>query len=96
MNSSEKKVKIQHMKKVAINGFGRMGRLVTRILLLRGKELNLELVHINEMLGTTEMLAYLLEFDSVHGRFPLLVNADKNQLIVDGWSPIKVTNISTP
>jgi glyceraldehyde 3-phosphate dehydrogenase len=54
------------MKRVAINGFGRMGRLATRVIEERG---DLQVVVINEPNGPTETLAVLLEFDSVQGRW---------------------------
>jgi len=54
-------------KRVAINGFGRIGRLTFRAFLESGRE-DLDFVAIND-LGSAEMNAHLLEFDSVHGRF---------------------------
>jgi len=54
------------MKRVAINGFGRMGRLATRIIQERS---DLQIVVINEPNGALETLALLLEFDSVQGRW---------------------------
>ena len=53
-------------KKVAINGFGRMGRLAARVMEARG---DLQVVAINEPHGTPETLAVLMEFDSVQGRW---------------------------
>lgn len=53
--------------KVAINGFGRIGRLVLRAIYETGRN-DFEVVAIND-LGPVEMNAHLLEFDSVHGRF---------------------------
>ena len=55
-------------KRVAINGFGRIGRLTFRAYLESGRK-DLDFVAIND-LGSAEMNAHLLEFDSVHGRFP--------------------------
>ena len=56
------------MKKIAINGFGRIGRLVFRII----EELDdMEVVAIND-LSTPEELAYLLKYDTNHGRYGLL------------------------
>lgn len=52
--------------KIAINGFGRMGRLACRVLL--DSEEQLEIVHINEKEGSSECGAHLLEFDSLHGK----------------------------
>jgi glyceraldehyde 3-phosphate dehydrogenase len=54
------------MKRVAINGFGRMGRLATRVIEERD---DLQVVVINEPNGALETLAVLLEFDSVQGRW---------------------------
>ena len=48
-----------------------MGRLSARVLLLNEEKLGLELVHVNEKTGGSDTAAYLLEFDSVHGRFPM-------------------------
>ncbi len=52
--------------KVAINGFGRMGRLGFRAGWGSG---DFEIVRVNELLGTSETAAHLLEFDTVHGRW---------------------------
>ncbi len=52
--------------RIAINGFGRMGRLVVRAL---REHPELELVHVNERKGDVTTAAHLLEFDSVHGRY---------------------------
>ena len=54
--------------KVAINGFGRIGRLVLRAIVESGRK-DIEVVAIND-LGPVETNAHLLRFDSVHGRFP--------------------------
>ena len=53
--------------RLGINGFGRMGRLVVHAL---RHQPGLELVHVNELKGGVETAAHLLEFDTVHGRFP--------------------------
>ena len=55
-------------KRVAINGFGRIGRLTFRAYLESGRN-DLDFVAIND-LGSAEMNAHLLQYDSVHGRFP--------------------------
>ena len=57
--------------RVAINGFGRIGRCVLRA---GWNDPNIEFVHIND-LTSDEMLAHLLEHDSVHGKFPHAVSA---------------------
>lgn len=61
--------------RVAINGFGRIGRLTLRAALESGRE-DIEFVAIND-LGSTEMNAHLLQYDSAHGRFPKKVKATK-------------------
>lgn len=66
--------------KVAINGFGRIGRLTFRA--MRSNE-RLELVAIND-LTDARTLAHLLKYDSVHGRFPGEVSHEDDHLIVDG------------
>ena len=68
--------------KVAINGFGRIGRLVARAILERDDH-DLELVSIND-LADTKSNALLFGFDSTHGRFPGKVEVDGNDLVVNG------------
>lgn len=68
------------MKKIAINGFGRIGRLTFKALL---KKDNVEIVAIND-LTSNSTLAHLLKYDSVHGRFDGTVTADEKYLIVNG------------
>ncbi len=68
--------------KVAINGFGRIGRLVARAILER-PDCGLELVAIND-LADAKSNAMLFKRDSVHGRFPGTVEADGNDIIVNG------------
>ncbi|GGD91745.1 type I glyceraldehyde-3-phosphate dehydrogenase [Tsuneonella deserti] len=68
--------------KVAINGFGRIGRLVARAILERSDH-DLELVSIND-LADTKSNALLFGFDSTHGRFPGTVETDGNDLVVNG------------
>ena len=75
--------------KVAINGFGRIGRLVARAILERNDH-DLQLVSIND-LADTKSNALLFQFDSTHGRFPGTVEVAKNAIIVNGRS-IAVTN----
>jgi glyceraldehyde 3-phosphate dehydrogenase len=74
--------------KVAINGFGRIGRLVARAMLERGGG-DLELVAIND-LGDARHNAWLFERDSVHGKYPGTVKAEGGDLVVDG-KHIRVT-----
>lgn len=67
------------MLKVAINGFGRIGRMTFRKLFAQD---NVKIVAIND-LSTPEMLAYLLKYDSVHGVFPHSVSAGTEELIIN-------------
>jgi glyceraldehyde 3-phosphate dehydrogenase len=66
--------------KVAINGFGRIGRLTFRALLQKD---NVEIVAIND-LTSNATLAHLLKYDSVHGKFNGQVSADENSITVNG------------
>lgn len=70
------------MTKVAINGFGRIGRLVARAMLER-KDSGLELVTIND-LADAKSNAWLFKRDSVHGKYPGEVHAEGNDLVIDG------------
>ena len=79
--------------KVAINGFGRIGRNVLRAIVESGRT-DIEVVAIND-LGPVETNAHLLRFDSVHGRFPHTVTV-KGDTIDAGRGPIKVTAIKNP
>jgi glyceraldehyde-3-phosphate dehydrogenase type I len=79
--------------KVAINGFGRIGRLVLRAIVESGRK-DVDVVAIND-LGPVETNAHLLRFDSVHGRFPHEVKVDGDTMIVGGHK-IKVTAIKNP
>ncbi|HEU0044944.1 type I glyceraldehyde-3-phosphate dehydrogenase [Sphingomonas sp.] len=74
--------------KVAINGFGRIGRLVARAMLENGGS-DLELVAIND-LADAKSNAWLFSRDSVHGRYPGKVHAEGQDLVVDG-KHIRVT-----
>ena len=79
--------------KVAINGFGRIGRLVARAMLERGGN-ELELVTIND-LADAKSNAWLFKRDSVHGKYPGEVTADGNDLVIDG-KRIRVTAEKDP
>jgi glyceraldehyde 3-phosphate dehydrogenase len=79
--------------KVAINGFGRIGRNVLRAIAESGRT-DIEVVAIND-LGPVETNAHLLRFDSVHGRFPGVVKVDGDTIDVGG-GPIKVTAVKDP
>jgi len=67
--------------KVGINGFGRIGRMVFRAVAKDFKDI--EIVGINDLLDA-DYLAYMLKYDSVHGRFDGDVSADASNIIVDG------------
>ncbi len=79
--------------KVAINGFGRIGRNVLRAIIESGRD-DIEVVAIND-LGPVETNAHLLRFDSVHGRFPAEVSTTETTIDV-GRGPIEVTAIRNP
>ena len=79
--------------RVAINGFGRIGRNVLRAIIESGRT-DIEVVAIND-LGPVETNAHLLRFDSVHGRFPHTVTVDGDTINV-GRGPIKVTAVRDP
>ena len=68
------------LAKVAINGFGRIGRNVMRI---ASQSQDFEVVAIND-LTDAETLAHLFKYDSVHGIFPGHVETDGNNLLIDG------------
>jgi glyceraldehyde 3-phosphate dehydrogenase len=70
------------MTRVAINGFGRIGRLVARAILER-PDSGLELVSVND-LADAKANAWLFKHDSVHGKFPGEVTTEGNDIIVDG------------
>ena len=70
------------MTKVAINGFGRIGRLVARAILER-PDCGLELVSVND-LADAKANAWLFKHDSVHGKFPGEVKAEGGDIVVDG------------
>ena len=79
--------------KIAINGFGRIGRTVLRRLYSQ-KSSNLEVVAINDI-APTSSLAHLFKYDSVHGIFPGEVSAEENNLIING-KKIPVTTYKDP
>jgi len=81
------------MVKVAINGFGRIGRNVLRAIVESGRK-DIQVVAIND-LGPVETNAHLMRFDSVHGRFPGTVKVAGDTIDV-GFGPIKVTAIRNP
>ena len=79
--------------RVAINGFGRIGRLVLRSIIEHNRH-DIEVVAIND-LGPVETNAHLLRYDSVHGRFPGVVTVDGDSIDA-GRGKIKVTAIRNP
>ncbi|MBB3149404.1 glyceraldehyde 3-phosphate dehydrogenase [Phyllobacterium trifolii] len=79
--------------RVAINGFGRIGRNVLRAIVESGRT-DIEVVAIND-LGPVETNAHLMRYDSVHGRFPGTVTVDGDTIDV-GRGPIKVTAVRNP
>jgi len=79
--------------KVAINGFGRIGRNVLRAIIESGRT-DIEVVAIND-LGPVETNAHLIRYDSVHGRFPGTVKTTDTTIDV-GRGPIEVTAIRNP
>jgi glyceraldehyde 3-phosphate dehydrogenase len=79
--------------KVAINGFGRIGRNILRGIVESGRK-DIQVVAIND-LGPVETNAHLLRFDSVHGRFPADVTVEGEFLVVNGQK-IRVTAIKDP
>ena len=79
--------------KVAINGFGRIGRLALRAVIESGRR-DIKIVAIND-LGPVETNAHLLRFDSVHGRFPVEVTTTGTTIDV-GRGPIEVTALRNP
>ncbi|MCG2418325.1 type I glyceraldehyde-3-phosphate dehydrogenase [Aequorivita sp. F47161] len=79
------------MIKIGINGFGRVGRLAFRVAATRK---DIEVVAVNDLLDV-DHLAYLLKYDSVHGRFPGKVEVKDGILTVDG-TEIRVTSEKNP
>jgi len=79
--------------RVAINGFGRIGRNILRSIIESGRK-DILVVGIND-LGPVETKSHLLRYDSVHGKFPSNVKVDGNNIDV-GNGPIKVTSIRDP
>ena len=78
--------------KIGINGFGRIGRMVFRAAVANFKDI--QIVAINDLLEP-DYLAYMLKYDSVHGRFDGDVAVDGNTLIVNGQR-IRLTQVKDP
>ena len=81
------------MARIAINGFGRIGRCIVRAAVERGEK-DLEFVSIND-LTDTKTLAHLLKYDSVHGQFRGEVKATESGILVNG-KEIRVTAVKNP
>ncbi|MBB34645.1 MAG: type I glyceraldehyde-3-phosphate dehydrogenase [Hirschia sp.] len=79
--------------RVAINGFGRIGRNVLRSILEHGRT-DIEVVSVND-LGPVETNAHLLKYDSIHGTLPMDVSVDGDTIVVGGQR-FKVTAIRNP
>jgi len=77
--------------KIGINGFGRIGRLVFRAAIKRD---DIEVVGINDLIDV-DYMAYMLKYDSVHGRFDGCVKVEDNKLVVNGKS-VRVTAEKNP
>jgi len=77
--------------RIAINGFGRIGRLATRIILERD---SLELVGIND-LASIDYLVYLLKYDSTHGKFDKEIRIEDNALVING-KRIEISSTKDP
>ncbi|MBP7496803.1 MAG: type I glyceraldehyde-3-phosphate dehydrogenase [Bacteroidales bacterium] len=77
--------------KIGINGFGRIGKLVFR---LASETKDIEVVHINDRMELS-MVAHLLKYDSLHGRFKGEVNCENETLIVNS-KPVRVSSYSEP
>ena len=80
--------------RVAINGFGRIGKLVFRAFLEK-KLKNIEIVAINE-LGSLESSHHLLQFDTTHGKLPITINKTKTGLKYADSKKIEVVLLVTP
>ena len=77
------------MKNMAINGLGRIGKLVVRRLFDVG--LGTNLTQLNDLNSDSEMLAHLLEFDTVHGKWQKSVSWEEGEIVIDDVH-LKLTN----
>jgi glyceraldehyde 3-phosphate dehydrogenase len=84
--------RIGAVARVAINGFGRMGRLALRA---GWGSTDLDFAHVNELVGDADTGAHLLTFDSVHGRWPHDARGDGDTLVIDG-RPLGYTGAPDP
>src|SRR5574343_601689 len=92
--SSPSSVSLQPPLRLAINGYGRIGRCFLRALKESASASRLQVVAINEP-ADLESMAYLTQFDSTHGRFAGTVRAEGDQLLIDDQA-IRVTHAKTP
>ena len=76
--------------KVGINGFGRIGRIVFRA---AQKRSDIEIVAINDLLDA-DYMAYMLKYDSTHGRFDGTVEVKDGHLIVNGKKTVSYTHLN--
>lgn len=81
--------------KVAINGFGRIGRNILRALYEGKRNHEINIVAIND-LGDSATNAYLMQYDSVHGKFPFAVTVEDGYLVINGTDKIKVLSERDP
>jgi glyceraldehyde 3-phosphate dehydrogenase len=89
---------LESFVKIAINGFGRIGRLVLRTLLLYYEEADVEVVAINDLVRA-DNLAYLLKYDSVHKTFNYTVFSEGDYIVIknkNSFKKIKVFNEKDP
>src|SRR5256885_5213600 len=79
--------------RVAINGFGRIGRQVLRQIARMGR--GMDVVVVNSVRAKPELCAPLFKYDSVFGRFPGTVEHDDDRLVIDG-RPVRITDQADP
>ncbi|XP_044740356.1 glyceraldehyde-3-phosphate dehydrogenase-like [Chrysoperla carnea] len=79
------------MPKIGINGFGRIGRMVTRAALEKG----IEVKHINDPFIKPDYIAYMFKYDSTHGRYKGSVENKENTLVING-KPVNISNEKDP
>lgn len=80
--------------RIGINGFGRIGRMVLRAVVKEAEFQDIEVVAVNDLLEP-DYLAYMLKYDSVHGRLPVTVEVQNGNLVVAGKT-IRVTAHKDP
>ena len=80
------------MKKVGINGFGRIGRYFLRMAITNT---SIEVVAVND-LASIETLAHLLKYDSVHRRFPIAFEVEDDSLVFENGCRVRFTQIENP